>query len=290
MKKIVALLVSALSLTLIVPASAVEQKSLVIIDTAITADYSKNIIQEVCIVGNWSCPNGAAFMEGIGSAQISGKDLTIKNIDHGQQVTSVAINQDPNVKVIFIRISSINRYRDGSTALHTDGTMLGKALDWVSNNHSKYNIGAVSISQSRINFAKGSCPTDSKLESEVLELKQYNIPVLVGVGNWGKVDHTGFPACVTNVIGVGAVDFYGTPFWFTHHGIGVDFYSVGRYELNSPSLGKVTVLGTSMSTPALAVRWINTFSGSYDEQIFSAVSLSEKKIEKITKYEMRVIK
>lgn len=290
MKKIATLLVAVISLTVLAPATAVEQKSLVIIDTAITSDYSKNIIQEVCIVGNFSCPNGTKFMEGIGSAQISGADLKIKNINHGQQVTSVAINQDPNVRVIFIRISSINRYRDGSTALHTDGSMLGKALDWVSNNYSKYNVGAVSISQSRINFSKGSCPTDKNIESEVLELKQYNIPVLVGVGNWGKVDHTGFPACVTNVIGVGAVDFYGTPFWFTHHGIGVDFYSVGRYELNSPSLGKVTVIGTSMSTPALAVKWINTFSGSYDEQITSAVSLSAKKIEKNTKYEMRIIK
>ena len=62
-------------------------------------------------------------------------------------------------------------------------------------------------------FAQGSCPTSTypQLTAAVETLKAANVPVLAGVGNNGKVNYTAYPACSTDVIGVGAENSFGTP-------------------------------------------------------------------------------
>jgi len=211
MKKAVGLLVVVLGLTLVQPAQAAESQTIAIIDSAIDSSKFTNIVYEACFTLA-TCPNGQmlkdskgtySFSEGKGTAAI--KDFSIKGADHGFNMSKIATVINPNIKIVFIRISDEKVY-DTFSMIRNDGGSLARALAWVSNNSTKFNIKAVSISQSRSNFAVGTCPVDTLFESSVATLKSNNIATFVATGNDSKKNQIGFPACVKGVYSVaGAV-------------------------------------------------------------------------------------
>jgi len=204
MKKIVVVLASiAMSLIAVQPVQAQDQKVLAIIDTAIDSSRMPNVIHEVCFTYNDTCNNKAGYDEGKGSAKIN--DWKIKGALHGFSMAQIAVQADPNVKIVFIRISDEKVY-DTFSMIRNDGGSIARAIDWVSNNAAKFNIKAVSISQSRSNFPVGTCPSDSLFESSVSKLKLQNVPTFVATGNDSKKNHIGFPACVSGVISVAGTD------------------------------------------------------------------------------------
>ncbi len=204
MKKVVVILVSlVMSVVAIDPAHAEDQKVLAIIDTAIDSSRMPNVIHEVCFTYNKTCNNKASYDEGPGAARIN--DWKIKGALHGFSMAQVAVQADPSVKIVFLRISDEKVY-DTFSIIRNDGGSMSRALEWVSNNASKFNIKAVSISQSRSNFAVGTCPSDKLFESSVAKLKVQNVPTFVATGNDGKKNQIGFPACVTGVYSVAGTD------------------------------------------------------------------------------------
>lgn len=204
MKKIVVVLASVvMSLVAVQPSHAEDQKVLAIIDTAIDSSRMPNVIYEVCFTYNKTCNNKTNYDEGKGSARIN--DWTIKGALHGFSMAQVAVQADPNVKIVFIRISDEKVY-DTFSMIRNDGGSMARAIDWVSNNASRFNIKAVSISQSRSNFAAATCPSDALFESSVKKLKVQNVPTFVATGNDGKKNQIGFPACVSGVYSVGGTD------------------------------------------------------------------------------------
>lgn len=204
MKKIVVILASiVMSVVAIQPVQAQDQKVLAIIDTAIDSSRIPNVIHEVCFTYNNTCNNKAGYDEGPGSARIN--DWKIKGALHGFSMAQVAVQADPNVKIVFIRISDEKVY-DTFSIIRNDGGSLARAIDWVSNNTAKFNIKAVSISQSRSNFPVGTCPSDALFESSVKKLKLQNVPTFVATGNDGKKNQIGFPACVSGVYSVSSTD------------------------------------------------------------------------------------
>jgi hypothetical protein len=204
MKKVIVILASiAMSVIAVQPVQAQDQGVLAIIDTAIDSSRIPNVVHEVCFTYNNTCNNKAAYDEGKGSANIN--DWKIKGALHGFSMAQVAVQADPNVKIVFIRISDEKVY-DTFSIIRNDGGSLARAVDWVSNNSAKFNIKAVSISQSRSNFAVGTCPSDSLFESSVKKLKLQNVPTFVATGNDSKKNHIGFPACVSGVYSVASTD------------------------------------------------------------------------------------
>jgi hypothetical protein len=204
MKKVIVILASiAMSVIAVQPVQAQDQKVLAIIDTAIDSSRMTNVIHEVCFTYNNTCNNKAGYDEGKGAAKIN--DWKIKGALHGFSMAQVAVQADPNVKIVFIRISDEKVY-DTFSMIRNDGGSIARAIDWVSNNAAKFNIKAVSISQSRSNFPVGTCPSDSLFESSVSKLKLQNVPTFVATGNDSKKNHIGFPACVSGVYSVGATD------------------------------------------------------------------------------------
>jgi len=204
MKKIVVVLAAlVMSLVTISPVQAQDQKVLAIIDTAIDSSRMTNVIHEVCFTYNKTCNNKSGFDEGKGSARIN--DWRIRGALHGFSMAQVATMADPNVKIVFIRISDEKVY-DTFSIIRNDGGSLARALEWVSNNASRFNIKAVSISQSRSNFSVGTCPSDSLFESSVNKLRSQNVPTFVATGNDSKKNQIGFPACVSGVISVAGTD------------------------------------------------------------------------------------
>ena len=203
MKKIAVGIIAVFSLVLLQPVHAEPSKSIVIIDTAIDSSRIPNVIHEVCFTYNNTCNNKAGYDEGPGSARIN--DWKIKGALHGFSMAQVAVQADPNVKIVFIRISDEKVY-DTFSIIRNDGGSLARAIDWVSNNTAKFNIKAVSISQSRSNFPVGTCPSDPLFESSVTKLKLQNVPTFVATGNDSKKNHIGYPACVSGVYSVASTD------------------------------------------------------------------------------------
>lgn len=247
-----------------------DQKVVAILDTYVDSSISDRIIHEVCIVLDRSCLNNSSFMEGKGAANVLLSDLTAKGISHGPQMAVTALQANPNTKIVFIRIHNVHRYQTFN-AIYASDESITNGLKWVAENASKYSIDAVSVSQARHNFANGTCPQNNALETHVQALKSMSIPVFAGVGNGGWWNRTGFPACSTDIIGVGASNtevVLGT----SNMGSGVDFYSIGTIQLSL--LNNIRVTGTSVATAYLASVWINKFSGSWLSQYFAASSLT----------------
>lgn len=207
MKKVVGLLAVILGFVLIQPVQAAETQTIAIIDSAIDSSKFNNIVYEACFTLN-TCPNGQllkdnngpySFSEGKGSALVN--NFNIKGADHGFNMAKIATTINPNINIVFVRISDEKVY-DTFSMIRNDGGSLARALAWISNNSAKFNIKAVSISQSRSNFAVGTCPTDTLFESSVAKLKSNNIATFVATGNDGKKNQIGFPSCVKGVYSV----------------------------------------------------------------------------------------
>lgn len=201
MKKVVGVISLALCAVFISPASADDQKVIAIIDTAVNVSKFDNVVYEVCFTLK-TCPNGKNFMEGPGSANVS--NFAVNGMEHGSSLVSTSKYTNSNIKIVFIRISDLNVYPTFS-AIHTDGSSLERAIEWVSNNAQKYSIDAVSISQARTNFAVGTCPSSPLAEKSVKKLLDVNVPTFAGSGNDGFKNKIAWPACIPGIYPVGAL-------------------------------------------------------------------------------------
>lgn len=266
MKKIAIALAVAIGLSFASPAKAEDQPVLAIIDTAIDSNYVPNVIYELCFTLDSTCPNKTIFQEGKGSAAVT--NWAIRGVDHGYNVTQVALRTNPNLKIVFIRISDEKVY-DSFSMIRNDGGALARALDWVSKNADQYSIDAVSISQSRSNFPVGTCPTDKLFSTAVVNLNAKNIPTFVATGNDKKKDQVGFPSCVDGVIGVGGLAFDKKTSTYimapvTNVGPGLDVLAVGddrirpylSYIRNLPTW-IVDLSGTSIAAPKIAAYFVS---------------------------------
>lgn len=274
MKKLIGILVVALGISFVQPAQAVETKTIAIIDTAVDSNKLNNIVYEACFTFNNTCQNKTGFQEGKGSAMIN--DWTIKGADHGYNMAQVATQADPSIKIVFIRIADEKVY-DAFSIIRNDGTSLDKAIDWVSKNATRFNISAVSISQSRSNFTAGTCPTDVTFSSSVVSLNTQKVPVFVATGNDSKKNQVGFPACVPGVIGVGALkptsgvkpypaSVYTALASYTNVGPGLDLVAKGDADVKAYGGWDITITGTSVATPIAAVLSVNkNKSKTFDE-------------------------
>lgn len=277
MKKLIALIALVLTASLATPATANVNKTLVIIDSGINSNLSwvkSMLIQEACFIEYGRCPNGEASMVGPGAATLNGTDGSPdKSFNHGTQMASVAYMVNPKVKLIMIRI--VGRSDKGFANTYTTRAVT-QALDWVSANVSTYNIGAVSISMGRT-YKEDSCPIETPLQDRVIELRQANVAVFTAAGNKSLHNQVDYPACIPEMITVGATDrryaVRGVTGWVypimsnsNGNGSQVDVFALGRYTTVTLD-GKTTVsLGTSNATVAMASRWTQLVSdgSNYD--------------------------
>jgi hypothetical protein len=264
MKKVVIAVAVILGLAVIQPVQASEVNTIAIIDTAMDVSKNSNVVYEACFTLA-TCPNGTNFQEGPGSANVS--NWKIKGIEHGFNVSKAAVSTNPNIKIVFIRISDVNVYPTFS-AIHNSGTSLSRAIEWVSNNASRLNIKSVSISQSRSNFAAGTCPTDTVIEKSVQSLNEKGIATFAATGNESKKNMIGFPSCVAGVIAVGAVRPSLDLASYTNVGPGLDLVARGDISIVDYFGVTRTLTGTSIATPiAATLSTTRKTSGSWSEFI-----------------------
>jgi len=301
MKTKVLLIAAALGLSLLTtPAHAAGDKTLVIIDSGINMQLpwaKAAVVEEACFVDYGSCPNNLSSMIGPGAASLDSTLVKDKAMSHGTQMASVAVAANPNVKIVFIRIVSMNA--KGYANLYTTRAV-SKAMDWLALNAARLNVGAVSISIGRV-YKEAACPVlaEPKLQSQIAGLAAINIPTVISAGNNSDQKKINYPACIPEAIAVGATD---TPYsmkevtgWvypimlISNSGPDLDLYALGRAATTDVQGNTTVTLGTSNATVLVATRLAQSLSdGSTLDTVMGKVKASlQNAYRTITNFELK---
>lgn len=285
MRKIISLaLIALLSITTTTYANAALQNktfatpSIAILDTAIDTSLpalNGKVIHEVCILERQSCPNGGTYQEGPGSASMPAQFISQNGFDHGTQMAWVAINNNPNMNIVFVRI--IGNNPSGSRQVATETTLIA-ALQWVIENKEKWNIQAVSMSQGhhRLLSVVDYCPKTPITESKIIKLQSMGVPVFLPAGNNRDLNKLDWPACIPSAIAVGATMPAKTIAPYSNYDSKlIDFFALGTMRGKTVGDRDVNLAGTSASAQVAASSWVAVKSIRPDlsyQQIYDLLS------------------
>lgn len=241
------------------PTYAEFPQTLVIADTALDSsmtEFSDNIIHELCILDIPTCPNGENLMEGKGSANLPMKYLSSNGFNHGTQMVSASVRTNSKIKIIFIRI--IANSNSGMRLKSSDYT-IAKVLDWVNQNKDKYNIQAIAISQGHHNLSSLTdyCPKSLLVNRLIEELMLKNVPFFSPTGNKGDKSRIDWPACIPQVISVGALNLDRSV--STYSNIDqrlVDYFELGTLRVLDANGSEQISTGSSVSVQIAAAKWM----------------------------------
>lgn len=223
--------------------------SIAVIDSGInTSLFKDNIIYEVCIVSEFTCPNGKQRMEGVGAANTS--ISTNKVLGHGTAVVSTILQSNPSVKIVMIRVVGMDSKGNPANYYLED---IDVALKWVVNNQKKYNISVVNLSQGN---TFSTCRASTTFKKDVQTLKKRNIPVITSAGNDGNIRPVFSPGCWRETVSVGAVNSAGTIQSYSNAQGKVDFYLKDNYTVTTMDGSKRDTYGTSFATATLSAWWV----------------------------------
>jgi hypothetical protein len=271
-KKLFYFLVTAVFIgTTVAPTYADVAPAIAIIDTGTTPSlFGDKIVAEYCVVESYTCANGKNTMEGAGASALPAfKD---KALDHGTQMMSIITKVNPSAKLVPIRIVGVNP--NGNAGLYTlDSVKM--ALDWVIANQAKYNIAVVNISQGRV---FDNCKVPAGMVEQIATLKARNVAVVSATGNDGNKTAINSPACIADVVAVGATDnpWPGSePYaWdstakpyiarYTNVSPALDFYANGRWFVTNANGTTKFMAGTSNATASMSALWLLKRQASVD--------------------------
>lgn len=287
-------LTCALALMLTIPAASnaaplsnntLKLPTVVILDTAIDTSIPElkgKVIHEVCITEFGGCAGGVKYVEGPGSASMPQNFIMKNGFNHGTQMASVAVQTNPNINIIFVKMVGHNslgmRQPVGERSIND-------ALQWVLSNKDKFNIDSVVMSQSHHNLLPGAdyCPKTPVTSSLVSQLKLINIPVFFPAGNSIPADtnRISWPACLPESIAVGASmpTTFSVAVYSNYDSNLTDFVTLGSLKATNPGGSSVAIAGTSAANIGAAVIWAtvkNTKPNLSYDQVYSLLSSTAK--------------
>jgi len=272
-KKLITALV-ALTLALPITANAapkVNMKStsfsaptIAILDSAIDMSQDKfknSVVHEVCLIeiffdSTARCPNGLTQMEGPGAATLPKEKLAVSGFDHGTLMADQAIQSNPNVKIVFIRIIG---QRESGAREYTNEATVYNALQWVINNQSKFNIQSVAMAQGSHSLGVAGtdyCPKTPTTVEKVKSLNALGVGVFFPAGNNSDYKRVSWPSCIPETISMGATMPTGSIAFYSNYDAKlIDFYARGTTVLYGLNAKKTNFAGTSASVLVGATSW-----------------------------------
>jgi hypothetical protein len=284
-KYLIACLAIGILLGLSGTARSTTPPTIVVVDTGVDMTnkiVSNRVVEEVCILVQSTCPNGKNFMDGKGSATLDPVRAQKNAFYHGTAMAGVIV-ENSNANVIMIRVIGMNK--DGTMAA-SNVSVLEQAIDWVVKNKEKHNISQVSISLAIRNTS--TCMTNKSIESNVAILKSLGVPVIAGSGNDSDHSRSSFPACVKDVITIGATDPAGSKGQFPalYSNLSDDFYALGTMNTYISPTTKSRSVGTSNATALFSSNWYKldkslSFQQKYDRIKSLAKVVSTAKVKNV---------
>lgn len=263
--KMITALVAFTLLAPITMAKAQEPKpaTLAIIDTSLNTSlpiFKDKIAYEVCILDWPTCPNGTPYQEGPGSASMPAKFFMQEGFSHGTQMASTAIQTNPNLKIVFIRV--VGNTVNGSRQIINENTFVN-ALTWVAYNKDRLNIQAVAMSQSHHSLWPGTnyCPNTPLTVKAIDTLTSSNVPVFLPAGNMRDLNRVSWPSCIPSAITISASAYGDGPAIYTNYDAKLtDFFARGDLKVFNPDGTQVTALGTSVANQVAASLYMSVKS------------------------------
>ena len=260
--KLITALAALALLTPITMAKAAEPKpaTLAIIDTALDSSlpvFKDKIAYEVCILDWPTCPNGTPYQEGPGSASMPSKFFLQEGFEHGTQMASTAVQTNPNLKIVFIRI--VGNTINGSRQIIDENTFVN-ALTWVAYNKDRLNIQAVAMSQSHHNLMPGTdyCPNTPLTVKAIDTLVSANVPVFLPAGNMRDLKRVSWPSCIKSAVTISASAYGDGPALYTNYdALVTDFFARGDLKVFNPGGGQVNAVGSSVSNQVAAALYMS---------------------------------
>jgi hypothetical protein len=251
--------------------------TIAIIDTGIdmtNKSVSNRVVGEVCILVQITCPNGTNFMEGPGAATLDAKRATANGFYHGTAMAGI-VTENSSANVVVIRI--IGMETNGARSV-SNVSVMERAFQWVVDNKQKYNIVGVSISQTIRTTT--TCMSNKTIESNVATLKGLGVPVAAASGNDSDAVRTSFPACLKDVVSVGATDPIGAKGQFPalYSNFSDDFYMNGTLQTFSSATLKSRTVGTSNANAMFISRWVGLNNNLSYQQTYDRI----KSLSKVT--------
>jgi len=247
-KKVILIGLVLLNSVQVPPTQAEPLPSIAVIDSGInTSLFKDNLVYEVCIVSEFTCPNGKQRMEGVGAANTP--ISTNKVLGHGTVVVSAILQSNPSAKIIMIRIVGIDPKGNPANYYLEDIDM---ALKWIVNNQKKYNISVVNLSQGN---TFSTCRASATFKKDVQTLKKVNVPVITPAGNDGNKKPVFSPGCWRETVSVGSVNSAGIIQPYSNAQGKVDFYLKDNYTVTTMDGLKKDIYGTSFATASLSAWW-----------------------------------
>jgi hypothetical protein len=195
-------------------------------------------------------------MEGPGSSHLPIEAITKNGFDHGTQMASAAINANPNMNIVFVRIIGQNINYDRQIA---NELTINNALNWVIANKDKFNIQAVSMSQGMSDLVQSAnyCPSTPITQQSIKNLLDLGIPTFVPVGNSRNYKMINWPSCLPESFAIGAGSRSGIELYSNYDPALLDFFSNGNVKVIAPGNVVKNAAGTSISAQIAAAQWLS---------------------------------
>jgi subtilisin family serine protease len=241
--------------------------TIAVLDTGIDTghpDFAGRIVAQRCFCDNLDgtgcCPGGAIASGGNGSAEDDhGHGTHVAGIAAGGGVSAPA-GVAPAAKIVAVKVmDAANRFRSF--------TQIYRALEWIADARLDVNVINMSLGSDAL-FLPDKCGDTAMeigLQPVIARLRDRGVLITVSTGNQGWTTRTALPACMDEVLGVGATfDAPGVHCGtssptaddvacFTNSSVSMDLLAPGDSIFASRRGGGGTLMsGTSMAAPHVA--------------------------------------
>lgn len=229
--------------------------TIAVLDTGIDTDhpdFAGRIVAEQCFCNNFStgcCPGGAKELSGPGAAE--------DDHGHGTHVTSIAAGGGavasagvaPAASIVAVKVMDRDNKFSNFKQLHD-------ALQWIADHRPDVDVINMSLGSSAL-FEPAQCggaAISLGMQPVVARLRQRGVLIAACTGNNGNTSSMWLPACMDEVIGVGAtLRASDVITGYTNSSASMDIVAPGsNITASRKDGGTVPMQGTSMATPHVA--------------------------------------
>lgn len=233
-----------------------------VLDSGLDTDHvnlGDNLIAEACFLDNDGtvdglglCPNGSDRQTGVGAAE--------DDAGHGSHVTGIvtsngtlgSVGVAPDASIVALKVTAGPTF----SGVFFFFSEIVAALDYIINNPG-LGVQVINMSIGTSALFGGDCDASTAFNmagaAAINTLRANGVTAFASAGNNGSSTQMTSPACLSNVISVGASDNSDNPAGITNSNASTDIFAPGVGILSSDlSNGTTTATGTSMASPHAA--------------------------------------
>lgn len=233
-----------------------------VIDSGLDTDHSNladRLVAEACFAdsdfavnGIGNCPDGSDNQIGPGAAE--------DDAGHGTHVTGIVASNGsqggvgvaPDVQFVAVKVTNGPSFRGRFLSF----SQVIAGLDYIID-HPELNIRIINMSLGTDLLYAGECDDGTSFNmagaAAINRLRENGVVAFASAGNRGSSTEMPSPACLRNVIAVGASDDNDNPASFTNSNDSTDIFAPGVDVISSGLRNSlISVSGTSMASPHAA--------------------------------------